>query len=631
MGDLAYYLAIEIHCTGKSAPDICKDNDRETHRINRAINNLDERCETRATKLTCDLFENIDNELKSKTKDAQKLRDWHAKLDIECKSAKNVEYCERKNFFQEQRWKSTFFFDPIYSGGQTDSSGLYTEEKISYGDVTGCVDYFLTPEKLLAGSETSLYKPIKRLKKYGENEIHLFPEQRGDLDLSVSNRCFDAIWNFEGNRAAHVNHTHFQSELILSQRKMHLLAISLRTFENNLFGALTANAISDHYLQDSMAPGHITAWRSRLTDVAANAHHDKKNRDGIDVDIDSKILATMNAVRIDGVDTTIVEKLLERSDEKANAFSGKSVREYFLTSGQKNRRDLCGKKNCLELSPDEQIAYMKKIGDILLTLKRTRIRGDDFLWDDDQGIQRMLILVMNVRSILDVLQSRKIDENAAGLTRVMSVDSFKNSSWFWVEVDEKDEKSGLTFVKPSNLKAHVGTVAYNVENSPKFYGYEKTDPIYGVSIGFDDMLFGEQQNRATLLFERLIIGNANEKRDAFNLALVAGVQASRSKAENSAGLSLRGALVLPQTETIISVPLRYIRMHEGERTRWRPTIGVRLDQGFTSFSTFYLQLTHDYARQKDGSIRSGLSIGAGLGFAAPECRIPGIKQLLACR
>ena len=630
MSDLAYYMAIEIYCAGKSPPSICTQNRRETEAKNNKINELDKDCNLHATIQACDLFDRIHEELKTR-KSPEKLSELHAQLDEECKKKENTIYCNKRNYFQEQRWKSVFFFDPVYSGDQTDSNNKYTEEKISYGDVTGCVDFFLTPEKLMAGRETSLYKPKKKLAKFGEDAIHLFPEQRGDLDLSVSKRCYDSPFNFEGDRAAHVNHAHFQSELVLSQRKMHLLAISLRVFEGNLFGALTANAISDHYLQDSMAPGHITAWRSRLTDVAANAHHDKRNRDGIQVDIDTKILAQMNAISIDGVDSTIIEKLLERASDKTNEDSSQSVRDYFLTSGQKGREDLCNKKNCSQLTTGEQLAYIKAIGDELLRLNNFKMKGDDFLWDESQKIQRLLVLVMNVRSILDVLQSEIGKPQATGETLVKTVDSFKNSSWFWVEVDNVDKEKGITFVKPSNLKAHIGTVIYDVDNSPKFYGYEKTDPIYGVSIGFDDMLFGDQLNKATVLFERLLIGNANEKRENYNFALIAGVQASRSKTENNVGVSLRGALVLPQTETIFSVPIRYMRMHEGSDVKWRPTIGLRLDQGFSSFSTFYLQLTHDYARQKDGSIRSGMSIGAGLGFAAPDCRIPGVKLLLACR
>lgn len=632
MGDLAYYLAIEIHCNGKNSPSVCQKNKRETRYKNRGINVLDEKCKSEATALVCDLFNQIEKELNEKNKNATKLSDLHKKLNDECMLKKNTPYCDQKIQFQSQRWESIFFFDPVHSGDQLDNDDVYTEEKISYGDVTGCVDFFLTPEKMMAGSETSLYKPIKKISKYGKNSIHLFPEQRGDLDLSVSKRCREVLWNFEGNRAAHVNHTHFQSELILSQRKMHMLAINLRVLEGNLFGALTANAISDHYLQDSLAPGHITAWRSRLTDVAANAHHDKRNRDGMKVSIVPEILSKMNAIRIDGVDTTIIEKFLERADEKTNEYSAKSAREYFLTSGQENRKDLCDNRECTKLTPEEQLTYLKDIRDTLLRQDHAYLKGDDFLWDEEQKIQRMLILVMNVRSILDILQSEMIEKDGDRYSYILPVDSFKNSSWFWVELPESKKKELLQpLVSPSNLKAHIGTVVYNVENIPKYYGYERTDPIYGVSIGFDDMLYGDQQNRATLLLERLIIGNASEDRDAFNLALIAGVQASRSQTENNVGVSIRGALVLPQTETIISVPLRYIRMHDGEKTRWRPTIGVRLDQGFTSFSTFYLQLTHDYARQKDGSIRSGLSIGAGLGFAAPECRIPGVKQLLACR
>jgi hypothetical protein len=633
MGDLAYYLAVEIHCSGKDRPEVCASLHRETQAENIATQALEGKCENEATGNVCKIFDAIRAELKKKNKDEDRLKVLNEDLDRECNIETNVAYCERRNYLQYQRWQSTSFFDPVFSGDQLDTRKKYTDEKISYGDVVGCVDYFLTPEKLMAGSETSLYKPLNRLKRYADpaHSVHLYPERRGDLDLSVAKRCYATIWNFEGNRAAHVNHTHFQSELIISQRNMHLLALSLRTTEKNLFGALTANAISDHYLQDSFAPGHITAWRSRLTDVAANAFHDKRNREGMDVEIDAAIISKINAVKVGGVDTTIIGKLLERSDEKTNPGMAGFVRAYFLLTGEVDRNETCGPKKCVALSADEQLHYIEALGKNLLEKRKIKVKGDGFLWDEQQNDQRLVLLITEVRSVLDILQSSLLGQaDDDGVSQVKIVDSFRGSNWFWIETVGKDRASGVRFVKPSNLTANIGPVIYEVENSPKIYGYERTDPIYGVSIGFDDMLFGEQQNRSTISVERLIIGNANEKRDAFNLALIGGAQWSHAKLSNSAGLSLRGAFVFPQTETIISIPVRYASMHEGTNKKWRPAVGLRLDQGFTSFSTFYLQVSWDSATQPDGTIRSGMAIGAGLGFAAPECRIPLINSLPTC-
>ncbi|PHV17938.1 hypothetical protein GQ37_005865 [Janthinobacterium sp. BJB1] len=630
MGDLAYYLAMEIHCFAKNSPPLeCRTINRETPDENMREKELGRQCATQELKRTCELFDDIAAEIEKNDTDKENLNRLHEALRKECAEEKKANYCKKRNELQIVRWKSTFFFDPIYSGDQDDRKKKYTDEKISYGDVVGCVDYFLTPEKMMAGSESSLFKSLNKLKKYPEPKraIHLYPQQRVDLDLSVANRCFKALWNFEGNRAAHMNHTHFQSELILSQRNMHLLALSLRVSEKNIFGALTANAISDHYLHDSFAPGHITAWRSRLTDVAANAFHDKRNRLGARASIDEKFFAKMNAITIDGLATTITDKLLERADEKNNPYLARSVRNYFLLAEQKDRQETC----CTSMSPAEQLLYLRNIAESLVQAKEITLKGDDFLWDDMQKEQRLLLLVTEVRSILDILESSMLQEpDKNGEARVKIVDSFKNNNWFWFE---KDKTAGqvVAFIGPSQLTATIGPVKYEVENIPKIYGYERNDPIYGVSIGFDDMLFGDQHNRSTILFERLIFGNANEKRDSLNLALLGGVHASHSPFGNDAGFSLRGAVILPQTETILSIPFRYVRMHEASHKTWKPTIGLRLDQGFSSFATFYLEITHDSATQRDGGIQSGLSIGAGLGFAAPQCRTPGISSLMACR
>jgi hypothetical protein len=90
---------------------------------------------------------------------------------------------------------------------------------------------------------------------------------------------------------------------------------------------------------------------------------------------------------------------------------------------------------------------------------------------------------------------------------------------------------------------------------------------------------------------------------------------------------VRLSLVFPQTETIFSIPMRAIRIGTiDSNRRWKPTIGLRMDQGFTSFFTTYFQVTRDYAAQRDGRIDSGVSIGAGIQLAAPRCRIPLIKK-----
>jgi hypothetical protein len=70
------------------------------------------------------------------------------------------------------------------------------------------------------------------------------------------------------------------------------------------------------------------------------------------------------------------------------------------------------------------------------------------------------------------------------------------------------------------------------------------------------------------------------------------------------------------------VSVQHIRPKGSDDTSFnRPSFGIRLDAGFTSFLTFYLELRRTSAMQHDGSIRSGPAMGAGIQLAAPKCRI----------
>jgi hypothetical protein len=93
-------------------------------------------------------------------------------------------------------------------------------------------------------------------------------------------------------RAASANDTHFQGELITGIRNWHAYAVDVAAHDENLFAALVINSIADHFLQDFFAPGHIVTPRFGLHDAAAMAVHNRYNSIGSTFVIDQDELRT---------------------------------------------------------------------------------------------------------------------------------------------------------------------------------------------------------------------------------------------------------------------------------------------------------------------------------------------------
>jgi hypothetical protein len=81
--------------------------------------------------------------------------------------------------------------------------------------------------------------------------------------------------------ASHENPDHFGGRALFSFWFWHQSALEIAK-EDNLFGALMVNAYADHFLQDSLAPGHIIALRDEAAhDLIALAWHDYYNHAGM--------------------------------------------------------------------------------------------------------------------------------------------------------------------------------------------------------------------------------------------------------------------------------------------------------------------------------------------------------------
>lgn len=557
---------------------------------------------------------------------------YHIAMRAFCETNGKSAVCDLRAKKRAQNDPSKFFDDPLAVGADTAESASH--KQLTYGDVVRCVDFFLTAEKLLAGRESHLVEGGTRT---SQRVGKLLPETPRDLDLDEARRCNAELTNLEGARAGHVNHTHFQAELLVAQRTNHMLALNMRTSEDNLFAALAVNAISDHFLQDVFAPGHITTWRSRLTDIAANAYHDRNNRRGWDVDVDKDMLKNITRIPSAKEHVNLMDTILAYLSDQSE------VRDHFFHPGEEGVAD-CG-ANCTKVKKtvqgrqDDLAAFVARVkGEGPLTVS---FKGDKQLWQEGQDQQRLLMLWTEVRSIFDILESRLVSQDSEAQHIVLK-DSFKDNSWSWIYVPHAPKSEQFVYpTAESKIEANIGPVKYLVTerdrrtsdktNSPGWVDYKDMDQIVGVSFGIDNMTYGDAQIRRLMTFETVVAGQASMSRYFENHAIVIGYQRYFGPGPDGYALSARHVWVKPEIESTLSLQLRAIRLGRvNAPAMWRPSIGVRLDLGFSSFLTNYIQFSRDVAIQNDGRARPGLSIGAGIQLGAPTCRIPGAASIANC-
>ena len=258
---------------------------------------------------------------------------------------------------------------------------------ISYADVVAFVDHVLDPIKLIQRDWTTSGLPTwpKDL-----NEDYLF-RLRSRLTLQAL--------------AAQNNDSHFQSQAMMSWWLWHRDAVLTAAYGNatkgpvgsgseRLFAGLFMNAISNHYLEDSFAPGHVITPREGMHDAAAISMHDYYNREGAEFAIDSthwrELAALIDPARHaslflqDEKDRTAMEDLL------------RGIKDHGFETG---------------------VLWLRGDG-YLLPSKRKLAR---FPGLQDKALrQRIFITLVVARSIVDILESHACGE---------PVNSFENYEW----------------------------------------------------------------------------------------------------------------------------------------------------------------------------------------------------------
>ncbi|TAN72600.1 MAG: hypothetical protein EPN14_10395 [Gallionella sp.] len=503
---------------------------------------------------------------------------------------------------------------------------------ITYGDIVRCVDDYLVPEKMLSRKVDP-----KKQTDAGQNWL---PVDRNELMLNPLLEHCDAGRGGE-LAAAHANHTHFQNDLLVALNLHHTAAIGFALQgENTLYGALVMNAIADHYLHDFFAPGHMVTPRSTLTDTASNSMHDVANDQGMMY----QLAPNMTGLIIDKQHEKLLMDAMAAVSVQLVCRPSKLFKEFppaFIYSRLETTDPDCSEDK--EKRADDAVREaLKSLSNMQNPLK---LKGDGLLWRDDNGqglMQRVLMLAVNVRSILDVMDANKNKQFTNSFAKVnwqyepsksaLQVTGDENS----VKKDGSSNRISRPGIvtklpcasNPDCMSVGFGHGRYELENDGSRMTHDALKNNEEYKNNTFSTLIGFQYARESLTSGAHYGRNAYEaylapilyRDENWNVIPNFGLVWLHEGAFGAHGASFRTDFIVPNTETKIAPYIRRIKYPNPNTYEWKNSFGVRAEQGFTSFMTLFIGLGKDYGPSPNLGLEHGWMFTAGANFSLPFIR-----------
>lgn len=490
--------------------------------------------------------------------------------------------------------------------------------ELAYGDLVQCVDFFLTPEKMISAS-----RPTRNnLQSDADYQRARFesPFPVSDAHSRLKQQCREDFWAIA--QASHANHTHFQDEMLVSIVIYHTLAVSIARNQRNLYGALLVNAIADHYLQDFFAPGHIASPRAIQTDLVSNAMHDYANDNG----------AVFHLRRNDpGKVREVLASMLKYLSSEEND------QEFWCRLAKFRRpKEVAQGSQCLK----EEKNLIASLSAMKFPLETVALKGDRRLWrskEEDTGLaQRLLMVAANTRSILDVLEAFQSPGTGTQVNHLTQVawafdirPAFKAGDEAVAGLPFGYYEMGKKAKPPSNMAEVDDSVPASSSSSFDSKSESTTQveakdfhywyPILGLSTGRESFFSGDIRSRNAIALDTPVLGGITP--GGRNIGATVGLTHTFDGDVHANGAQIRVGMIIPQTETTATAWIR--RLYHGGNSEhgWRNGMGVRIDQGFTSFISLYAGFGFDYGATTRGNLGSGWNFSAGLMIGSPTSRI----------
>lgn len=258
----------------------------------------------------------------------------------------------------------------------------------TYGHLAALVDSYVFAERLLATPGRAVGSELPRA------PAELF-RNGGKLP-----------WP-EDIRAVEVNDSHFRGLAVVAFQSHHKRAKEAAR-AGNLYGALVANALADHYLLDLLAPGHVMGARQTIPGEIALAMHDYANKTGVNFVLDEEPQRQNLLVVLDFVhrhfEALFGREAIVRTQPNTLDESMDSRPRGGLTREQLLRRAEAARSRVRD-----QLEQARQWSDAPIVL-----RGDNFLTDKTMADHRLgeaatrqylFVVAAQVLSIMDVLCS----------------------------------------------------------------------------------------------------------------------------------------------------------------------------------------------------------------------------------
>jgi len=491
-----------------------------------------------------------------------------------------------------------------------------------YGHITECVDFFLYPEKMLSHAWRVNSSSATNSAK-GDTTVEKVPVSSGGIPdaENTDSAELDGACKKQGAlfaQASHSNHAHFQQDLLMSIRVWHLLAVSIGQRERNYYGGLFINAISDHYLQDYFAPGHIVTVRDRLTDVPATATHDLANQ--------------MGAI--------FRPKLLPKVRRILNFICSDYADDKACVVRPELDRILTNPNQKLQINDVAESAHRLKDGNLVL------FRGDGLLNGSQQAAQRLLLLCVQVASVLDVLDGENSLQRFKFeyvLDRAVPTASTDFGEYQFAYQGDSI-KEVLASTPTEDIQAQAARATSGVQNTRltvcSFGGCDDTlyklrtrSPILSISTQRESQSKGSFPARNLYTVEASTTGMlvpfgglTGRWLTGVELIPTFGYATYRQGTFQGQGPTLRVSAAIPETEFAIGLYTRWLSYPEASGTARRLSYGLRIESGFSNYLTFFLTGGIDYGPNTNGVLARGRMWAGGLRLGAPLTRITSAFQ-----